>query len=42
MGLITLDALAPGDLVPEDEQLVRFLAQLLAVALKGTGTRNAT
>lgn len=42
MGLITLDALAPGDLLPEDEQLVRFFAQLLAIALKGTGRRNAT
>ncbi len=39
---MTLDALTPGDLVPEDEQLVRFFAQLLAVALKGTGTPNTT
>jgi GAF domain-containing protein len=40
MGLITLDAPAPGDLVPEDEQIVRLFAQLLAIALKGTGSRS--
>jgi hypothetical protein len=41
-GLLTVDALEPGDITVRHEPFIRLFAQLLAVALKGNKRENST
>jgi hypothetical protein len=41
-GLLTLDALHPGELLPQHEKEMLLLAQLLGIALASSGRHRGT